>query len=430
MRFQPRSRPGRGGGHALMAAAEPAQRVQPTMRPVRITRIVDPAGADPDGVHIFPYSAVRPTDAELGCMAVYNGKVLAKVDSRDRAMTHAVERHRGPARPGYQGTYDEVRNGHPEAHVMDPAAMRAGQREPFGTDLSLDWVDAWDLLDDCPAIVPANFVLCPFRGPSHDTWVLAAHGLASGGSIEEAAVRGLTELIERDAYAIAVGAARAGRMAGADGALCPLIDLATVPGKVHELISSAERDGTQVWLRDLTSDIGIPTLAGYLRAPRPDGTVLVAGGFGCAADPVAAAAHALTEARNCRHAVLQGLSEEFITVTVAAPGEQALWRRDGAPAVPFPQTPAHRTHPGSCLPGGLDVLIGQLKAVGMRDAYAVDLTDPEIPASAARVIVPELASSPLADAAPRARLRERSSHGSLPSEYRVIPRPLECNVHA
>ena len=414
----------------LFRSWETGQRIQPTARPVGITRIEDPAGRDPGAVHIF--SEVRPTDAELGAISVYNGKVLAKADSRDRAMTSAVEDHRTRAWPGggYRGTYPEIRNRHPEAHVMDPAAVRTRERPSVPADLplaglSLHWVDGWDLLDDCPAIVPANFVLCPFRGPGQEIWTSSTHGLASGSCIEEAVSRALAELIERDACAVA--AARAGRVAGPDGTACPVIDPATVPGAVRGLIQSAGRDGDQVWLRDLTSDIGIPTLAGFVRASLGDGTEVVAGGLACAADPALAAAQALAEARQCRAACLRGATQHATTVTAAGGWERALWHRDQALTTPFPQGLAC---PDAGVPGVLDVLVGGLKAAGIRDAYAVDLTDPEIPVCVARVIVPELDSSSPADVAARARRRARRSHGSLPTEYRVVARPLERNVHA
>jgi ribosomal protein S12 methylthiotransferase accessory factor len=411
--------------HPIVVAAEADRRIQSTVRLVGITRIDDPTGRDPGAVHIF--SEIRPTDAELGGISVYNGKVLAKADSRDRAMTNAVQRHRTQAWPGggYRGTYLEVRNRHPEAHVMDPAAMRTREHAPVLAGLPLDWVDGWDLLDDCPAIVPANFVLRPFGGPGQEIWAPNAYGLASGGCVEEAASRALAELIERDACAAA--ATRVGRLAGPDGTACPLIAAETVPDQVRGLIRRAERDGDQVWLRDLTSDIGIPTLAGFVRASRADGTDIVAAGLGCACDPAVAAAQAVTEARQCRAACLRGATGQATAVTAAGGWEQALCGRDQTPTATFPHELAHHD---AGQPGSLNVMLARLTAAGIRDAYAVDLTDPEIPVCVARVIVPELDSSSPADVATRSRRRERRSHGSLPAGYRVVPRSLERNVHA
>jgi len=58
----------------------------------------------------------------------------------------------------------------------------------------------------------------------------------------------------------------------------------------------------------------------------------------------------------------------------------------------------------------LNLLVERITAVGITEAYAVDLTDPQIPASVARVLVPEAESWFLNDFKPAAcRLGWRAS---------------------
>lgn len=414
MKFQPRMRFESGSTHRIMPPEETIRRVQPYMRPIGVTRIADTTGLDTIGMHIF--SAIRPADADLDGISVYNGKGLTKADSRAGAMMEAIERYRAETWLGevYRGTYGQIRDAHPEARVMDPASMRLQQRKPFDDDLSLEWADAWDLLNDRPAIVAMNFVLCPFRGPGRGIWESSTNGLASGNCIEEAVCHALAELIERDAYTIAMVRAeltsRFDRLleqvvtdqdrplADLDDTLFPRVDLATLPAPVRRLIRSAERGHAEVWIRDVTSDIGIPTFVAFLRSWDAEGTEFAAGGFGCDPNSTIAAIRAITEAAQGRNVCIQGVREDAKAVKARQTDtDRVLWRHDSACALPFQQVPTHRNDD---ILDDLNLMIERLKAVGVREAYAVDLTDPQIPASVARVIVPEMESWFLTDFSP------------------------------
>jgi ribosomal protein S12 methylthiotransferase accessory factor len=416
MKFQSRIRFESGSTHRIMTPKETSQRVRPYMRRIGVTRIADTTGLDTIGMHVF--SAIRPADADLDGISVYNGKGLTKADSLAGAMMEAIERYRAETWLGriYRGTYSEIRDQHPEAHVMDPAAMRLQQRKPFSADLPLEWVDAWDLLNDSPAIVPTNVVLCPFRGPGRGIWYSSSHGLASGNCIEEAVCHALAELIERDAYTIAVVRSelvpRFDRLleqavthqeqptAEIDRTVFPSVDLTTLPAAVRKLVRLAERNNTEVWLRDVTSDIGIPTFVASLRSWDADGIEFPAMGLGCDPNSAIAAIRAITEAAQGRNVAIQGVREDARAVQALRPraaNERALSCCDGASTIPFHQISAYQNDD---ILDDLNLMIGRLKAVGVREAYAVDLTDPEIPASVARVIVPDMESWFLTDFKP------------------------------
>jgi ribosomal protein S12 methylthiotransferase accessory factor len=173
-----------------------------------------------------------------------------------------------------------------------------------------------------------------------------------------------------------------------------------LPAAVRKLVRLAERNNTEVWLRDVTSDIGIPTFVASLRSWDADGIEFPAMGLGCDPNAAIAAIRAITEAAQGRNVAIQGVREDARAVQALRPraaNERALSCCDGTSTIPFHQISAYQNDD---ILDDLNLMIGRLKAVGVREAYAVDLTDPEIPASVARVIVPDMESWFLTDFKP------------------------------
>lgn len=436
MRFQSRIRFESGSTHRIMTPQETIKRIEPFMRQIGVTRVSDTTGLDTIGMHIF--SAIRPTDGDLNGISVYNGKGLTKADSKAGAMMEAIERYRAESWLGrvQRGTYREISALHPDVSVMDPASMRLQRSRPYDDSVALDWAEGWDLLNERPALVAMNFVTCPYHGPLRGVFDSSTNGLASGNCLEEAVTHALAELIERDAYTIAMVRlelverfARAvdQTVTGRESALpkpaelpehgeaiVPTIDLETLPPQVRNLAHMAQRQGAEVLLRDMTSDLGIPTFIAFMRTRNADGTEFPAGGFGCDPNAAIAAIRALTEAAQGRNVCIQGVREDAKAVKPLPPGgTRALWRRDdGVGRIPFEKVV---THQNEDILDDLKLMIGRLKEAGVKQAYAIDLTDPEIPASVARVVVPEMESWFLTGFAPETcRLGWRAARYLVP----------------
>lgn len=344
MKFVSRPRYSKGSTHRIISPEETCRRVAPHMRKIGVTRVADTTGLDILGMPI--YSAIRPTDAGLDGISVYNGKGLTKADSHAGAMMEAIERYRAETWLGatYEGTYPEIldRTDLESVSVMDPAAMRLQQRLSYDHEMALRWCDGWDLFKDRPALIPLNFVLCPYDGPGEDVWISSSNGLASGNCIEEAVCHALAELIERDAYTTAIVRAQiAPRFEHAmqrllsgdqvpepsvDDSIYPSIDLESVPAPVSRLVRSAQRSGLEVWLRDMTSDVGIPSFVGSMRGWDDDGDEFPAGGFGCDPNATIAAIRAITEAAQGRNVRIQGAREDASAVKAkSSQAERVLW---------------------------------------------------------------------------------------------------------
>ncbi|OII64977.1 cyclodehydratase [Streptomyces sp. CC53] len=85
----------------------------------------------------------------------------------------------------------------PETYAADPLVS------PFDPDRPIPWVWGHSLRDDRPVLVPARLAHYG-AGVDADNFVFeCSNGCATGGSLEEAVLFGLLELIERDAFLLA-----------------------------------------------------------------------------------------------------------------------------------------------------------------------------------------------------------------------------------
>ncbi len=157
-------------------------------------------------------------------------------------------------------------------------------------DAEVDWTPVWSLTEQRHRYLPTSMLysMAPEqRGPSD--LIADSNGCAAGNTLEEAILQGFYELAERDAFAIW----------WYNRLPVPAVDLSSFD---DEYLASApsqyagyERD---LWMLDVTSDIGIPTFVALSR--RPDGdTEDIIYGAGCHADPRLAALRALCELNQC-----------------------------------------------------------------------------------------------------------------------------------
>ena len=146
-----------------------------------------------------------------------------------------------------------------------------------------------------------------------------SNGCAAGNCVEEAALQGLLELVERDA--VAIWWFNAVRM--------PAAEMASFASDyVSAWIARYESLGCRVWALDITADIAVPVFAAI--AAGPDGRVIY--GFGAHADPEIALVRALTGGATERaeallaEQLIQQIEDRGIAVD---DGDQ--WRRHSSP---------------------------------------------------------------------------------------------------
>ena len=111
-------------------------------------------------------------------------------------------------------------------------------------------------------------------------------GLAAGGTLKDAILQGIYEILEHDAWMI--GQANMIKL--------PLVDIATSKNEnLKEKIARIEKLGYKVVVRDYSNDIGIPVFRAWIVSEN-DYTAYAFNGFGASYDPEIALERAITEA--------------------------------------------------------------------------------------------------------------------------------------
>jgi oxazoline/thiazoline synthase len=159
--------------------------------------------------------------------------------------------------------------------------------DPLDEEAVIEWSPIWSLTHETFKYLPTQYLYSayPYAPGRFYAWA-DSNGCAAGGSLEEAILQGLLELVERDAVALWwYGRARR-----------PGVDLASFGDPaIAELVRCYRALGRELWALDLTADLGIPTFAAVSRraAGTPEHIIL---GFGAHLDARVGLLRALTEA--------------------------------------------------------------------------------------------------------------------------------------
>jgi ribosomal protein S12 methylthiotransferase accessory factor len=186
------------------------------------------------------------------------------------ALMEALERY-GGMRPNSKQT--SVRGSHRtlEHHALDPSSLGLHDEEqynmpnfpfqPYSPEAEIDWVWGYSFLKRQPILIPEGIAYygLPMRRPGFA--YECSNGCALGGSLEEAILYGILEVVERDSFLIAWYAKLE----------LPEIDLKTVRDTVLRLqIERLEhQSGFVLRAFNATMEQGIPTVWLMAVAPSP-----------------------------------------------------------------------------------------------------------------------------------------------------------------
>ncbi len=233
----------------------------------------------------------------------WSGKADSFGTSRDLGLLEGLERHAGlrrrHGRPAVVASLAGLRAR--GEHALDPRECGEYPDATYRTDPGLrrfsptaeiSWVRGHSLRDDRPILVPERSTYYGARSGAAtaagaEEFVFeCSNGCATGSCLEEAALHGLLELVERDAFLLAWYAGR------------PLtaIDPASLsaPG-VRALLDRAALHGYDVRLVDCRVDLSVPVVSAVV-ARRDGGPGTLSFAAGASPDPAAAATAALCEA--------------------------------------------------------------------------------------------------------------------------------------
>lgn len=199
----------------------------------------------------------------------YCGNYVPDGLTRGSARDLAASGHRllGPADMRFFADWQHARPGFPFTRFTD--------------DVEISWVEGRG--DDGPVLVPASWAHLNWRTGSRRRDPFLHHvnyaGIAAGHGVDDAARRGLLELVERDSLSLWWHL----------DLPAPGIDPATVPGLLDHLAGSR----LEVHLLALPAWFGVPVVAAVVHDPT---TGIVAGGFSAKLDPAETAVKATLEA--------------------------------------------------------------------------------------------------------------------------------------
>ncbi len=382
MRLGPAPKVWTEDGHRTVDPATTFKRIEPLCKTAGITRVADITGLDRVGIPVF--SSIRP-DAKSGAISVYNGKGASITQARVSAIMEALERYSGEWREDVlvRRMVDDMLS---SENAVDPRTLILPQRTQIHVlSQPVAWVKGQDLIENEEVWVPASAAFHPYSSPKDlALFRTNTNGLASGNTMEEAVVHGLCELIERDAWSICESKHRVA------GDILPPKD----GSLIQHMLDKFSSNGIEVRLKDLTSDIGLPTFAATADDVRLQDPALLCLGMGTHLNPRITVIRALTEVAQSRLTQIHGARED----TVRGRGARQvgyervkrmnqMWFADSARARALTEYQSFDT---ADLYDDLKVILASLVKRGFKRAIAVDLTREELGIPVVKMIVPGL----------------------------------------
>lgn len=387
--------------HRALPPEETLSRIDSKMPAAGITRVADITNLDRIGIPVF--SSIRPM-AENGAISVYNGKGATATEAKVSAMMEGIERYSAEVkdRELLISRFSDLKK---DKIALDPVDIIL----PDGSDPDneIPWAAGYDIMNDEDILVPANAVFHPLSQSFKRLFRTNTSGLASGNEIEEAIFHGLAEVIERDAWSLVEASRKTG----------PIIQNVG-NGLASDLLDKFSQAQVDVYLKDITSDIDIPTCAAVSDDTKLKDPTLLTTGMGTHTNAGVAVLRALTEVAQSRLTQIHGARED---TTIADFRKQIGYERtkrlnkhwfDASLTRDFTEIESYDSND---FLEDIRHITGRLEEAGLDRAIVVNLTREEIGVPVVRVIVPGLEIS--AVDSERAGMRVKNAKG------RRVPRP-------
>lgn len=369
------------GTHRIVPPEETLKIADAARALAGITRVADITGLDRLGIPIF--TSIRPT-AAIGAVTVYTGKGFTEKEAEVSAIMEAIERYSAePDRERIKsGSYRELKR---RMNLLDPRDLIIPPLKSYSEDDIIEWVDGFSIVSGKERYVPAEAAFHPYSR-RNQLFRTNTNGLAVGNSKEEAIYHAMMEVIERDAWSLF----EAGKISGREINLSP--DALSKFPMVKALVTKMRSSGIKVFAKDITSDVGVPTVAAAIDDELTRDPALLSLGVGTHLMPEIAAVRALTEAAQSRLTTIHGTREDTLKAEFARRiGYERMkrinkrWFEPSGEAVTLDQLKSYIS------PDFLDDIIYTLEALSkaaLNEVIVVDLTKKGLGVPAVRVIIP------------------------------------------
>jgi ribosomal protein S12 methylthiotransferase accessory factor YcaO len=403
------------GTSRIKPAQETLNNVMPISKRIGVTRLADIT--DMDVLRIPNYSAVVPGTEDY--IWVYSGKGPTKQHAMASALMESIERY-SSLPSGWLGkfvrsSYSELSKTH---NVLHPDKIIEPLRFVYQTDMIMDWLPGYDLVSGEEIMVPASIALFRYSPPPpaiNPFSYFHTNGLASGNVMEEAVCHALCEVIERDAMSLADLRASAipfhilrtivhSLNAAAypvpsipvdrfvdDPGIFPDVNISEIEFEpVKNLVEKFKQASISLMVKDITSDIGIPTFNASSVEWISHDYGYLAEGHGTHPDARIALVRAITEVSQTRAANIQGARDDLrkIKYNDQNTDDRRAWQfMPSTRKVKFSGLP---TFFNEDILDDINLILSRLKNVGLNQIIIVDLTNRDIGIPVVRAIVPGL----------------------------------------
>ncbi len=312
------------------------------------------------------------------------GKGLRPIDAEVGAYMEAVEFfYAEPGTGNISTRWGSAREvaGHERADdaILDFVPLL--QRE-IDLDAPLLLASVRNLESDDECFIPAELIYYPAPDVGQSVFGSSTNGLASGNTLVEATIQALLELIERDIWSFEFVRSAS-----------KLVEPASLPDNVREIVERAERHGLQLKVRTIPNDYGMPFFAAFLFDLNNPSRKSFNGGWACDLDRDRAVVRAVTEAAQSRVAFIHG-GRKVRAQSDDQEQEAKLVRQhirgvsDSRHQVTLADIPDLAV--AGTLEQKLAAVIERLRLVTQAPIYRVAFTPPESPLQVVRVVVPLL----------------------------------------
>jgi ribosomal protein S12 methylthiotransferase accessory factor len=263
-----------------------------------ISRVADLTGLDAIGLPV--HTCVRALSESV---SIHSGKGLEPSYSRCGAIMEAIEFHASE---------------HPTGHFIVAPSISVPEEDHlpledcFPTRSSvvneltpIAWEEATNVQNGAIKLVPSDLLWLVTRIKDQVLMhvQMGSNGVASGGSVEDAILAGLYEIIERDAWTLNQFMLDSGMILTP----CPLINLSD---RIENCLRRIEEANLRLHLFDISTDYNVPVFMAMILdlSGRSAGTF---SGYGCHVNAEIAAIRAITEAVQGRACYISGARDDM-----------------------------------------------------------------------------------------------------------------------
>ncbi len=386
---------------------------------IGVTRIADITYLDI--LRIPNYSVVLP--GSIDNIWVYSGKGPTRAHAKASALMESIERYSALASnfrgKMVDGSMYEMLKRYGKEHVLHVDDVVEAVSVNYSDYMRMDFIECYDIMKKDSVYVPAGLVLTRYdliarNGKVNPFLYSHTNGLAAGNVVEEAILQALCEVIERDAVSIAElrsSVLAYHRLKGIiarlnsygikvrdiekeyvdDPNVYPEVDLASVKNPyARYLISRFEQEGIPLLVKDITSDIGIPTFIATIIQWVTDEYGYLAEGHGTHPNKDVALIRAITEVSQTRAANIQGARDDLrrMNYDMGNTAENKAWQfMHSSKRVDYKNIPSYEHDD---VLDDIEFILERLKASNLDRVIVANLTDSSIKVPVVRVIVPGL----------------------------------------